>query len=80
MMETDLSIFLTALIHHPVRLATTTLFVAGATYVASSSVGVDNTTSIVSGLVAGSIFTYVNTVNTEKHARRSAQQESIQIF
>ena len=74
-METDLSIFLTALIHHPVRLATTALFVAGTVYVAGSSAGLDKTSSMVSGLIAGSIFTYVNTVNTVRHARRVDHNE-----
>ena len=72
-MENDLSIFLIALIHHPVRLATSVLVVAGAVYVAGSIAGCDNTSSMVSGLIAGSIFTYSNTVNNERRVAHNEQ-------
>lgn len=77
-MENNLSIFLTALLNHPVRLATSFLLVAGAVYAAGSTAGLGKNSSMASGLIAGSIFTYINTVNTPR--ARSNDQEEVARF
>ena len=75
-METDLSLFLTALINHPVRLATSALLMAGTVYVAGSIAGFSDNSSMVSGLILGSLFTYSNTVNIARRERHHDQEVS----
>jgi hypothetical protein len=74
-MENDLSIFLTTLKHQPVIVATNALVVLGAVYAMRSSAGLDNTSSMVSGLITSSIFTYLNTVNVAKLTRDYVNNE-----